>query len=62
MRLFSCLLARLSSSFGSLDLGLAGYGVMKSPHGLLDLLEVGAILVAGKTEESVGDLGLARRK
>lgn len=50
MRLSSCLLARHGSSFGSIRLGLAGYGVMISPHGLLDLLEVGAILVAGKRE------------
>lgn len=52
---FFCLLGRLgcggSGGCAFLRLGLAGYGVMITPHGLLDLLEVRTVLVSVREEE-----------
>lgn len=59
---FFCLLGRLRCGGGGggcafLRLGLAGYGVMITPHGLLDLLEVGTVLVSVREERGGAETG-----
>lgn len=59
---FFCLLGRLGCGGGGggcafLRLGLAGYGVMITPHGLLDLLEVRTVLVSVREERGGAERG-----
>lgn len=57
---FFCLLGRLGCRGGGcafLRLGLAGYGVMITPHGLLDLLEVRTVLVSVREERGGAERG-----